>query len=396
MKIAILTLPLINNYGGILQCYALQTVLEGMGHDVTVIDRRWSESKTGLIIRRFGSLAKCVIRRCVLGQKDIVLMLPWAEDYHIHRRSEEEERRVNEIRRFVRENIHLTKPLRSSKKLAELVRRSGFDCIVVGSDQIWREIYSPDIEDFFLGFLPKDDKSVKISYAASFGTAVSPISETHLANCVRLAKRFDALSVREQSGVEILKDVFGLEARLVLDPTLLLSAEQYRFPAEGVNSGGAVSYILDCTDEKEQIFDKVAESLSLRSIRLRLADGANESDALIMPSVEEWLASFANAGFVVTDSFHGCVFSIINRKPFIAIANRDRGLERFTSLLGLFGLMDRLIFDGDEFDRKKSQLLQPIDYEPVDAKRQELIQDSLDYLTNSLKTQRKKMSKRLS
>lgn len=395
MKIAILTLPLINNYGGKLQCYALQTVLEEMGHEVTVVDRRWPESKTGLIIRRLGSLAKCVIRRCVLGQKDIVLMAPWAEDYHIHRRSEAEERSVNENRRFVKENIHLTKPLRSSKELAEYVRRGGFDCIVVGSDQVWREIYSPDIEDFFLGFLPEDDKTVKISYAASFGTADSPISEVHLANCVRLAKRFDALSVRERSGVEILKNTFGQEARLVLDPTLLLSAEQYRFPVKGVESGEVVSYILDCTDEKEQILDKVAESLNLKSVRLGLAAGANESDALIMPSVEEWLASFANAGFVVTDSFHGCVFSIINQKPFIAIANKDRGLERFTSLLESFGLMDRLIFDCGEFERKKSLLLQPIDYEPVNAKREELVQGSLEYLTNTLKTQQKILSKKL-
>lgn len=385
MKIAILTLPLIDNYGGILQCYALQTVLEGTGHQVTVLDRRWPGSGNGLILRRLGSLAKCLLRKFVFGQKDIVLMSPWAEDYHIHKCSEAEERGVKEIRRFVRENIHLTKPLRSSKELAKWVERYGYDCIVVGSDQVWREIYSPDIEDFFLGFLPEGDNRLKITYAASFGTADSPISEAHLANCVRLAKRFDALSVRERSGVEILKETFGLEARLVLDPTLLLSAEQYKFPVENERTGGVVSYILDETDDKDSIISQVAKSLSIKETKVRISTRSADADTLLKPSVEEWLASFASADFVVTDSFHGCVFSIINQKPFIAIANKDRGLERFTSLLGSFGLQERLVFNIEEFERKKSLLLRPIDYEPVDTKRRTLIQDSLEYLTDSLK-----------
>lgn len=384
MKIAILTLPLIDNYGGILQCYALQTVLEGMGHQVTVLDRRWSGSGSGLILRKLGSFSKCLLRKFVLGQKDIVLMAPWVEDYHIHKRSEAEERGMKEIRRFVRENIHLTKPLRSSKELAKWVRRCGFDCIVVGSDQVWREIYSPDIEDFFLGFLPEDDKRFKITYAASFGTADSPISEAHLANCVRLAKRFDALSVRERSGVEILKETFDLEARLVLDPTLLLSAEQYRFPVESERTGGVVSYILDETDDKDSIIGQVAKNLGLKETKVRISTRSADADTLLKPSVEEWLASFASADFVVTDSFHGCVFSIINHKPFIAIANKDRGLERFTSLLGSFGLQDRMIFDSEEFDRKKLMLLHPVDYESVNAQRHELVRGSLEYLVEAL------------
>lgn len=381
MKIAILTLPLNDNYGGILQCYALQTVLEGMGHQVAVLDRSWPGGSIGLVIRRFGSLAKCVVKRFVLGRKDILLMSPWSEDYHIHKRSEAEERGLREIRRFMSENIHLTKPLRNSEELARYVRCDGYDCIIVGSDQVWREIYSPDIEDFFLGFLPEGDKTLKVAYAASFGTADSPISEAHLENCVRLAKRFDAVSVREKSGVEIMKSIFGLDAKLMLDPTLLLSAEQYRFPVDGIRAGGMVSYILDETDEKDRIVSQVAVNLKLDNVKLRISTGANDAGTLLKPSVEEWLASFASAGFVVTDSFHGCVFSIINRKPFIAIANHDRGLDRFTSLLSSFGLMDRLVFDFDEFERKKTMLLRPIDYVPVDGVRYELAKDSIDFLS---------------
>ena len=382
MKIAILTLPLHTNYGGILQCYALQTELEGMGHQVTVLNRRWPGPNARLVARRFASIAKCIVKKYLLGQKDIVLMNPWADDYNIHKPSEAEKKRHTEIRRFIKENIHLTKPLRSSDELREYVEANEVDCIVVGSDQVWRELYGPCIEDYFLGFLPEGDKRVKVTYAASFGTADSPISEDHLKNCIPLAKRFSSISVREQSGVEIMKDIFGLDAKLHLDPTLLLSAEQYKFPVKDVEKGFLVSYILDETEDKIAISQEVSKALHLKNKKLRL--DATSQDDVVLPSIEEWLSSFANAKFVVTDSFHGCVFSIINHKPFIAIANKDRGLERFTSLLGTFGQMDRLIFDYQDFISKIALLLRSIDYTTVNNKLQEIKQESVDYLENHL------------
>lgn len=311
-------------------------------------------------------------------------MNPWAENYEIHKQSEAARRRNSEIQRFIREYIHLSKPLRSSKELAKCVETKNFDCVLVGSDQVWREIYSPCIEDFFLGFLPEGDKRLKITYAASFGTADAPISSEHLENCVRLARRFSYISVREQSGVEIMRNQFGLDAKLLLDPTLLLSANQYRFPVKEAEIGGLVSYILDETADKNAILQDVSENLRLKDMKLRI-NTTNQGDGDVMfPSIEEWLSSFANADFVVTDSFHGCVFSIINHKPFIAIANKDRGLERFTSLLGTLGLMDRLIFRKEDFIRKKGPLLQSIDYTIVNNKLHEIKQESLDYLVNYL------------
>lgn len=382
MKIAILTLPLHANYGGILQCYALQTVLEGMGHQVTVLNRRWPGPNARLVARRFASIAKCIVKKYLLGHKDIALMSPWADDYNIHKPSEAEKKRHTEIRRFIKEYIHLTKPLRSSDELREYVEANEVDCIVVGSDQVWREIYGPCIEDYFLGFLPEGDKRVKVTYAASFGTADSPISEDHLKKCIPLAKRFSSISVREQSGMKVMKDIFGLDAKLHLDPTLLLSAEQYKFPVKDVEKGCLVSYILDETEDKIAISQEVSKELHFKNKKLRL--DATSQDDVVLPSIEDWLSSFANAEFVVTDSFHGCVFSIINHKPFIAIANKDRGLERFTSLLGTFGQMDRLIFDYQDFISKIALLLRSIDYTTVNNKLQEIKQESVDYLENHL------------
>ncbi len=383
MKIAILTQPLHNNYGGILQCYALQTVLEGMGHQVTVINRRWARPGMKLLAMRFASLAKCMVRKCLMGRRDIALCNPWAENYSIRKLSDSAMKRNSEMKRFINEYIHSTKPLRSSEELRNFFTSNTFDCIVVGSDQVWREIYSPCIEDFFLGFLPEDDKRLKITYAASFGTADTPISEEHLKNCIPLAKRFSSISVRERSGVEIMKDTFGLDATLHLDPTLLLSAGQYKFPVKNVEKGCLVSYILDETADKDAILQDVSEALNLKNKKLRL-NTPSQDDDVVLPSIEEWLSSFANADFVVTDSFHGCVFSIINHKPFIAIANRDRGLERFTSLLGTFGLTDRLIFGHEDFICKKILLLQSIDYTTVNNKLHEIKQECVDYLKNLL------------
>lgn len=385
MKIAILTQPLQTNYGGILQCYALQTVLTEMGHNVTILNRRYAKPKFKQMVMRFASLAKCIVRKCLLGQKSIAVMNPWAENYNIHKQTKAEKRRVAEIQRFIREHINLSKPLRSSLELRKYVEAGNFECIVIGSDQVWREIYSPCIEDYFLGFLPENDNRLKITYAASFGTADSPISGEHLKNCIPLAKRFTSISVREQSGVEIMKNIFGLDAKLHIDPTLLLSAKQYKFTVKNSEKGGLVSYILDETDDKNAIIEDISETLHLKNKKLRLNTTNQGDDAVILPSIEEWLSSFANAEFVVTDSFHGCVFSIINHKPFIAIANKERGLERFISLLETFRLSERLFFNYDEFSRKKDVLLEPIDNESTDIIRQGLINASLDYLLRNIK-----------
>lgn len=385
MKIAILTQPLNINYGGILQCYALQTVLTGMGHNVTILNRRYAKPKFKQMMMRFASLAKCIVRKCLFGQKDITLMNPWAENYNIHKQTKEENIRNTEIQRFIQEHINLSKPLRSSLELREYIEADDFECIIIGSDQVWREIYSPCIEDYFLGFLPENDNRLKITYAASFGTADSPISEEHLKNCIPLAKCFSSISVREQSGVEIMKNIFGLDAKLHIDPTLLLSAKQYKFPVKNAEKGGLVSYILDETDDKNAILEDVSETLHLKNKKLRLNTTNQGDDAVVLPSIEEWLSSFANAEFVVTDSFHGCVFSIINHKPFIAIANKERGLERFISLLETFRLSERLFFNYDEFSRKKDVLFEPIDNESTDIIRQGLINASLDYLLRNIK-----------
>lgn len=100
--------------------------------------------------------------------------------------------------------------------------------------------------------------------------------------------------------------------------------------------------------------------------------------------IEEWIANIANSEYVVTDSFHGCVFSIIFRKPFVAIANRDRGLDRFLSLLKDCGLEDRLVFGYNDFSTKKTEMLAGIDYDEVYRRLDKLRDDSLKFLKDAI------------
>lgn len=387
MKIGILTLPLSSNYGGILQCYALETVLERMGHEVVVLDRTFAAPSAGLILRRCGSVLKCLVRRYILGQKNIAILSPWSQMYVIDKRDLTD---CSVLLKFVRKHINITRPLRSSEALLKRVKRQKLDCFIVGSDQVWRECYSPFLTDCFAGFFPPDDKMLKITYGASFGTSENPISEQMLETCKRLSSRFDAISVREESAVGLVEQYFGKHAELVLDPTLLLDADDYVIEkpktacSEATEHDTLVSYVLDTDGQKAKIANDVACELGLKESFMGLSPKKSDGSPDKMIPVQSWLDNFRNASFVVTDSFHGCVFSVINCKPFIAIVNHSRGADRFVSMLSQLGLERRMVNDYEEFSVRRSELTAPIDYSEVYSKLQTLKAHSLGYLSGML------------
>lgn len=387
MRIGILTLPLASNYGGILQCYALQTVLERMGHEVVVLDRASAAPSAGLVIRRCGSVLKCLVRRYIRGQKNIAILSPWRQTYLIDKSKLDD---CSILLKFVRKHINISRPLRSSDALLKRVKRQKLDCLIVGSDQVWRECYSPFLTDCFAGFLPEDDKMLKITYGASFGTSEIPISEPMLETCKRLSSRFDAISVREKSAVGLVDQYFGKHAELVLDPTFLLDADDYVIErpktARSVTTeqDTLVSYVLDIDGQKAKIANDVACELGLKESFMGLSPKKSDGSPDKMIPVQSWLDNFRNASFVVTDSFHGCVFSIINRKPFIAIVNHSRGADRFVSMLSQLGLEGRMVNDYEEFSARRSELIVPIDYSEVYSMLQKLKAHSLGYLSGML------------
>lgn len=366
MRIAILTLPLYVNYGGILQCYALQTVLERMGYNVKVL----SKPQYGISYYWIYPLAVCkrLIKRYIFGKDVDILRAP----HEIVRKNTD---------RFIRQYIN---KYYCKDWTSDIDKK--FDAVVVGSDQVWRPEYSQPIEFAFLSFLG-DSKIKRISYAASFGVDKCEYTEEQLKVCSAFLKKFDAVSVREISGIELCRSYFAVDAVQVLDPTLLLSAEDYRILINNVvtkpSKGNLLVYILDKTDEKIALVNRIASEKGLIPFWLDSPDDQNENVPLrkrMKMSVEQWLRSFDDAEFIFTDSFHGCVFSIIFKKQFLVIGNKKRGLSRFLSLLKLFSLEERLILS---FNKYKGNL-SIIDYDKLYDRLQVLQKQSVLFLKTNL------------
>ena len=195
--------------------------------------------------------------------------------------------------------------------------------------------------------------------------------------CSKLAKSFDAISVRECSGIDLCKKYLKVDAIEVLDPTLLLERDQYMTLCESIlkpNKKFLAAYMLDMTDSKRLFIEKMADDKNLE------LDLFTAGDNLTL-TVEQWLSNFRDSDYVITDSFHGTVFSIIFRKPFISIINRKRGCDRFTSLLSKFNLIKRL-FDIEE-DRGFEDYV--IDWTHIDSIMSQEKKNSLRFLSESLK-----------
>ena len=382
MRIAIHTLIGHYNYGCILQAYALQTTLERMGHNVTVINRRENKPHLKLLLQRCKSVLKDSIKRYILGNKRVAIGNPY--DYFYFQRYID----FSFLKEFAFSNLHYSKLFRSSSSLSDFVQKEQFDAYIVGSDQVWREEYAPDIIDSFFGYLPQENDAIRISYAASFGTTELPISKEKLPHCIELAKRFNGISVREKSGVGLVNEYFGLDAVNVLDPTFLLDAADYKELVKDNSFGRnkVVSYILDITEEKKEIVRMASTTLNVDSLNL-MDYPLNEEGRQRLYSVEDWLAAISNAEFVVTDSFHGCVFSIIFNKPFIVVANKGRGIERFLSILQLLGLEERLVFSFPEAESKLDACIKTPKTDDVLSKLAVEKKKSIDFLQGYLKKQ---------
>lgn len=360
MKIAILTQPLKTNYGGILQAYALQTILSRSGHSVTVINRRhkWEvgeKMSLFVLLLRMASFIKTIVRKWILRRRGYVLMSPFSPDYH-SRLTEQDPLP------FVRRHINLSRKIFTSEALNEYLKHKEFDAYVVGSDQVWRPCYSPCITDFFLKEVPLSPTVLRIAYAASFGTDVWEFSEEETTECAALARDFDAISVREQSGIQMCKKYLGVEAVHLLDPTLLLDVEDYISLIERAdtkrNSGNLFCYILDENPDA----DKILSSLQNDGYRPYYA-GLDPMKYNV--SVEQWLRNFYDAALIVTDSFHACVFSILFKKPFVVLRNEDRGTARLDSLLGIFGLEDCAVESYNEYVERRDLIAKAYDNDRV-------------------------------
>lgn len=357
MKIGIVTQPLYNNYGGLLQNFALQHVLKRLGHEPKTIDFVERSSFTRYLLSICKQLLISVLK-CRRPQIRSYIPIPTF--------------RNPVMADFVNNHIYRTKIVHSYTK--KIVNEENFDAIITGSDQVWRPIYNMNIEDMYLKFVPNSIK--KIAYAASFGVDTWEYNAKLTKRCAKQAKRLDAISVREATGVELCRTNLGINAEHVLDPTILAGAEAYKslLKEKKEEQDYLFAYILDITPEKQAYVESMAKNKGLNVI-------IKSADKNATLSVEDWLSTIANSSMVITDSFHGTVFSILFHKEFYSIVNVERGGTRFASFLSPLRLVHQM-GDVSQFTLTEPS---PIDWQQVDKILDKHRQDSMNFLTNALK-----------
>lgn len=354
MRIAILTQPLGHNYGGILQNYALQTILRKMGHSPITFDQvNW--------------LAP--LRYRIAHKIKWTILTKLGKEYPI-------DHTYDCIENFTKKHIISTAKATSSYKLKQLDKKFKPDAYIVGSDQVWRPDYVFSIINNFLGFT---NNKHKIAYAASFGNDNPIFNNKELYICKDLINKFSAISVRENSGVEICENLFNIDATHVLDPTMLLTTNDYESLCsdnQQQSDNYLFTYILDSDPQKQECIKNIIYSHNIYEFASEYNFHGKKEHTL---SVEDWIMGIKNAHMIVCDSFHGTVFSILFNKNFWVLENKNRGNTRIQSLLSMFGLEDRLISDTNYIHQKG------IDWNSVNNKLRYLRNNSIEFLSNSLR-----------
>ena len=297
-------------------------------------------------------------------------------------------------RKFSDEYLTLSKSYANHDDIREL--NNICDSFIVGSDQMWNYgLYESAGHYTFLDFVNTDKK--KIAYATSYGHSNFLTSkDTELSTVSNYLKRFNAISVREETGVDISRNVFGVDSVCTLDAVFLTEFDHYNDLANesqvDVSEDYLFAYILDGNPFKADYIKRVAVSLNLNKIVLAIDAGDVPSGKKIdmdleiteINSVNEWLKYLFNAKFVVTDSFHGCCFSIISKRQFIGIKNEGRGGTRFDSILSKVGLLNHLISENE----LKSDVVIPkkINYRAVCSRLSHYVDFSKSWLFSQLES----------
>ncbi len=356
MKLGILTHPLYGNYGGMLQAYALVKYLRECGHDAYNLSyeprsyRKILHNPFKRAKERFRSfLLKLHPALCRFKMPQL-LQIELGQDFE---------------RKYV---PHLSLGNTPTTQLEEY----GIEAIVVGSDQVWRGESAKAMKSFpyfFLDFAPEKIRNASISYAASFGKDTWEGTDEEARICGKLLHDFRAVSVRETSAISMCKQLFDIEACRVADPTLLLHTEDYNLLIDAETTWSPeenyiATYILDAAPAITKTISAVATDSKLAIQPLRATTQAHKSRDRFPISVAQWLKLIRDSEYLVTDSFHGCVFAIIFNKPFVCLGNKGRGATRFESLLSTYGLRHRIV-SNISHDSIQQVLETPIDWEYV-------------------------------
>lgn len=365
MKLYLITLHRAENYGSVLQTFALQEKLKEMGCDVTILDYfPWRYTTRGLLHKLKTKSSKFENPFLLLLAR--ILIIP---SYY----------RKNIIfADFLNRYLKMSSISFSSSEFAEDVFDDA-DIYCTGSDQVWNSHWNDGIDKaLFLDFVPKG--KLCFSYAASIGLSSLPDYEKE--ETKRLLEKYEFLSMRESSGVAILKEL-GRDSTQVLDPTLLFNKEWWNKYASNKYLGE--KYVLTYNLHHDPEIDKYAQAIAKKyglkkfNISYNWHDVVRKGQLKWCPTVEEFLGLIRDARFVIADSFHAVAFSSIFEKQFVSLCP-EIASSRITSLLSILGMEDRL-----EYGFKGTTILEKeIDYKIVGERLEIERARSYDYLNNVL------------
>lgn len=365
MKIGIVTFwTSNNNYGQILQNYALQTFLMQKGFNVELI--RFNHKKTSIIKRIYNKIFKLINYRNLKITDNI-------------------DRKFQEFRK---NNIKSSKLVYNGYNTI-LHNPPIYDIYIAGSDQIWSmPINKKENYYYFLSFVPRD--KIKISYAASFGMDNYPIQRREKLKSLLID--FKYISCREKTGVDILKNI-KIKASCVLDPTLLISPSDYTrlFKINNIDIESFIFiYHINIKKAEDLYWDTVNNYFSNEKKIVVTSSGRMPSIEILpnikysYPTVEDWLKYIYLAKFIITTSFHGMIFSIIFNKPFIVIPLKGKNSNsnnRIYDILNLLDLTNRIAKE----EKDISKIIQSnINWNHVNSKLSLLKEDSYNFLYSAI------------
>ncbi|MBP5345490.1 MAG: polysaccharide pyruvyl transferase family protein [Bacteroidales bacterium] len=385
MKILLVNFDKCYNHGGVLQGWALQQFLQSLGHQVERAQVPLPGKSPHITLHLCLTICKRLVKKYILGDRTINVRVEfWENDIqYIPHQS---------IIKFIQSHLK-TVTVRSMSELSG----SSYDAVIVGSDQVWRRRYTcgeklltnkTACDNAFLAFAA-DWNCRRIAYAASIGVDYWEYTEEETKVFKQLVQNFDAISVREDSAVNLLHQYLNSELKVehVLDPTLLIDRQMYidlmREKNVKSHQGELLLYLLDPSEEKDKVVDCVRKQKRLKTFCVNNPKYYNKQlppQERIQPGIHEWLSGFKDAGMVITDSFHACVFSIIFEKPFFVILNDVRGATRIISLLKIFNLTNRIVHSVEEI----SSIKETINWEDVRKIQSLWREKSILYLKEAL------------
>lgn len=348
MRIALLTIWHDGNYGAELQAYATIKMLKELGHDVEMIDIRLSDKNSPSIKGKIGSF--------------ISSFGPAARKFN----------------KFWKNYFPTTRRYKSLKELQQDPPNA--DVYLVGSDQVWNPYITKQFTSlYFLDF--GCDNVRRVSYASSFGN--DHWMHPEITKDIKgLLDKFNSVSCREQSGINILSKEFSIQARNVLDPTLLFTNYK-ELTGELNDKQTLVYYPLSSFPLLSSYAESLANRLHLQAQNANWSKNVYGKIVWDRNSIEEWLKVIGEAAFVITPSFHGVAMSLIHKRQFAVIVTNKERATRINNILNHLGLEDR-IYDSLEMLDKNKPWAKVIDYKSIDEKLKSLRLDSISYLKKAL------------